>query len=303
MNVKPVTTAICIALTMCVIAAHAGTVPSGVHADASWFAHADMPALKATAVGQKILTLMREGRAADKFAALSAVYNFDPRSDLKTLTLYGFGKDHDGAMILRGAFDAERMLTLVRASEDYQSERYAGHVLHSWTEVKHGRRKRTHSTLQAVDTLVFADDLDVLKSAVDVLDGRSAALAGTERFPGLDDSPRGGFIFAAANMTGKQRAAKAQVFRLAQSAVFTVGETDGLVYGDIVVETANAEAAMNMKRVVDGMVALALLNRQNNPAGARLAESAEAVVDGSRLTVTLCSPVADVIARIEKKCP
>ena len=301
---KPTTlvTLTCGVLALAITTSLAGSIPYGVHGDALWFAHADLQALKSTTVGQTFLARLQEGKADSKLAALTAVLNFDPRSDLEDLTLYGFGTQGDGALIVRGAFDAARLDTLVKAGDAHESETYQGHVLHAWTQARHGRQKRAHGALHAEDIVVFADDVAVLKKALDVLDGRTPALRGTDRFPGLNDTPRGGFIFAAANMSGMQGLApQAQMFKTAQSAVLTVGETEGLVYADVVIETPSAEAATNMKKILDGMAALAMMNRERNPAGARMAEKAEASIDGSRLTVTLWSSVADVLSQMEKQ--
>ncbi len=302
MKLMTSTTLIAGLLAFSTATSHARSVPYGVHGDAQWFAHADLQALKSTTVGGAVLDRMQAGQAASKLAALSAVMNFDPRSDLEDLTLYGFGKNGDGALILRGTFDAGRLDALAKAGDAYETETYQGHVLHSWMEAKHGRQKRTHGALHADDILVFADDGAVLKRALDVLDGRAPVLSGTDRFPGLDDAPQGGFIFAAANLAGMDSLApQARMFKAAKGAVLTVGETEGLVYADMVLETPSAEAANNMKKIMDGMTALALMNRERNPAGARMAEKVDAAVDGSRLTVTLWSSVADVLARMEKK--
>jgi hypothetical protein len=281
----------------------AGSVPFGVHADAKWFAHVDLDALKQTTVGAKMMDHLQQGQADNKLAALSSVFNFDPRSDLNDLVLYGFGNDRDGAVVVRGKFDPERLVTLVKAGEDYAGETYEGHQLHSWTDPKKcGTHKRAHGVVHAPDIIVFADDLSVLKKAVDVLDRRAPIMIDTARFPGLNDSPRGGFIFAAANMAEMiGLTPQAQTFKAVESGVMTIGEADGLIYADLVLEAANADAATMMKRVLDGMAGLALLNREKNPAGARLAEKSESTVEGSRLTLTLWSPVADVIAHIEAK--
>ena len=134
-------------LAACIVTSIAGTVPEGVHEGAQWFAHADLHALKATTVGERVFSGLNEGDANAKLAALSAVLNFDPRSDLRELTLYGFGGDHDGAVIVRGAFDEERLLTLVRAGGSYESEQHEEHLLHSWIDEKKGHQKRVYGSV------------------------------------------------------------------------------------------------------------------------------------------------------------
>lgn len=283
----------------------AGPIPAGVAEDALWFAQADLRVLRETALGQHVLEALHEGAADDRLAALSAVLNFDPRSDLDVLQVYGRGQDGDGVAILRGEFDGERLMTLVRAAEGYRSEEYGAHRLHSWIDRKKGAEKRTVGCVYDDNTVVFADSLDVLRRAVDVLDGRAPALARAGQFPSLYDTGRGNFLLAAADIAAlEEMKPRAEVFKVLSSAVLSVSEADGNVCARIVMETASHDAAANIKKILDGMAALALLAPENDPAAARLAAASDSVQDGRRLIVTLRSPVEDVIAHMEKNlCP
>jgi hypothetical protein len=152
------------------------------------------------------------------------------------------------------------------------------------------------------ETVVFADSLDVLKRSIDVLDGRAPALTKTERFPDLSEAGRAVFLLAAADMASMESTKpRAEAFKAVSSAVLSVSETDGKVRARIVMETPNPDSAVNIKKILDGMAALARLNSENDPAAARLADGSDVVQDGRRLTVTLRSPVEDVIAHMEKR--
>jgi len=71
-----------------------------IAADADWVAHLDMEALKQTEVRAFIDREMRTPEAERKLDACKAMFAFDPRDDLKSLSAYGTGQD--GVMIIEG---------------------------------------------------------------------------------------------------------------------------------------------------------------------------------------------------------
>lgn len=293
-------TAAAIVLAASLVTTFAAPIPTGIAADALWFARADLKALKATSIGQHLMQGLHEGEADHKLAALTAVLNFDPRGDLDELVVYGHGTDGDGAAILRGAFDAERLETLVRAADGYTTQPYGVHLLHSWDD----GAKRTHSCIPSTDTVVFADDVAALKRALDVLDGTAPSLTSDRQFPGLGDRGGAAFLFAAADLAQMDKVhPQAAAFKAVESLIVSMGEAGEDLYALVEMKTPREETAANIRKILEGMSALALLGSEQNPAAARLADGAQIAQIDNRVTLTLRIPVADVIVHLETKRP
>ena len=69
--------------------------------------------------------------------------------------------------------------------------------------------------------------------------------------------------------------------------------------GTVVLEVPNSETAVNLKKVIDGLLALAQLNQGQDPAAAQVAQSARVETQDQRIRMTLSVPVADLIQKME----
>src|SRR3954469_14667349 len=65
---------------------------SDVPAEPIWVAHLDCDALRPTAVGQYVLSEMEKPEAQGKLGAFQAMFSFDLRTQLHSLTLYSTGE-------------------------------------------------------------------------------------------------------------------------------------------------------------------------------------------------------------------
>ena len=166
------------------LAANAGPLQRNlVAANAVWVAHLDVDRFKETEVGQYVLAEMEKPEAQNKFAAFQAVFSFDPREDIRGLTLYGTGnRPEEGVLILQGRFDANRLLTLVRAAKDYTSSNHRAHVVHEWTdEKKEAQGRKDARTVAAFHSgrLVLGQGRGTVAAALDVLDNQAPNLSST----------------------------------------------------------------------------------------------------------------------------
>ena len=285
--------------------------PGDVSADARWVVHADFEQMRDSVLGARIMEKVgaEDGRA--KFDALQAIFNFDPRTDIDSVTLYGAGEEKDdGVVILRGKLDADRLVTLVRANDAYAALSHDGRTIHSWVDEKKAARAesvgrdapRSYGCALADGTVVVSEREGRLRSALDVLAGRGASLLAGSTLPAMPGVEQAALLIAAAN-TGqlKELNPRAATLQNTEALALAVSEADGVFHAVLDLTADSAEAAQQLSKIVDGMVGLALLNAGSDPGGARIARSVGLRVNGVALRVSLDIPVAELIQTIEER--
>lgn len=282
-----------------------------VSAKANWVVHADIAALSKTQLGEHIRNKIDNENAESKFAALQAVVGFDPRTDLDGITLYGFGQaKQDGMVIVRGRFDTTQLEILVRANDTYESVTHGEHTIHSWIDERKARRAerlggepvRTFGCVIGADRVVLSESIDNVRHAIDVIEGRAESMADKSTLPGLERSEDAGFFIASANIGKMQNIhPRAAMLRNTQGLAFSMSESDGTLHARLTLETQTEEAALNLSKMMDGIIGLAMLNAEANPAGSKLAEAMGVRLDGKWLEITLDVPTADIVQYMEQK--
>ena len=278
----------------------AGFQSKQVSSSATWVVHADVEKLRQTQVGGFILGKLNEGEAANKLAAFAAVFGFDPRKDLNTVTLYGKSKDPAQSVVLAGGtFNGDQLVTLLKANNTYESQAYGTYTIHSWIDEKKPNEGRQYGCLHPGGTILISHGADMLKEALDVLDGKQAGLDTAKVFGGalLADAP---FFMAGANISqvGDVRP-DAAVLKQAAGGQMALAEKDGSVVLAVAVTANSLEAATNMQSVAQGMVAMAQLGQEKNPELARIAQATRISRDGNTVRLDLTYPVNETIALLE----
>ena len=263
-----------------------------VPAEPAWVLHVDCDSLRPTAIGQYLLAEMEKPEAQAKFAAFQTIFNFDPRKQLHGLTLYSTGKSpEDGVLLVYADFDPDRLVTMAKAANDYQSTPYKQHVIHNWIDekkkAKQGVKPRVYAAIQGGRIVVFAQQEARVAHALDVLDRAAPNLTGSAVFAQLGASGSSSFLQAAARkLDFADSDPGAALFRLAKSARLQIGEAQGQLKATLSLEANDEEVARQMGWVGQGLVALMKLQR-DNPGSAKLAEALALKQDGTSLVVTL----------------
>lgn len=286
----------------------AGAAPfnaADVAADAGWFAHADLDLLKTTEVGQYVMSKVTAPEAERKLAAFLAVFGFDPRRDVNSITAYGrTDRPQQGLILVHGRLDQARLTTLLQANDSYQSSPHGACVIHSWVDdkkKKEGRNERMYGAFHG-ETVVIGSALGDVQGALDVLDAKKPGLAGSPRLAVLGASPVPPVLAVVLDASAKgQVAPKAEILKLAQRGSLTLGEAAGIVRARLLLEAPDAGTAGEMMKIADGMRSLMILNREKDPNAARLAEGSSVSASGAQVTVTLDYPAAELIKAAEAK--
>lgn len=280
-----------------------------VSSDANWIIHADVEKFSKTQIGGFVLNEFRSEEANKKFAAFQVIFNFDPRKDLKSLTLYGPNNNPKQAVaLIRGTFDADRLTTLLRANDTYSEIRYHNHIVHSWIDKENhkgkvkSRKEPSFGCFHPNGIVVLGTDLEPVKKALDVMDGKKPSLKTTYSFHGLSLPGQPSFLAAVANLSEMgELGPKATVLKQAKSINLALEETGGNLRGHLILSTRTAVTATRVQAVVEGMIAIALLVQEENPELARLAQELSVSVDNKTVRVSLDSPASDILAVLQKQ--
>jgi hypothetical protein len=274
--------------------------PKDVAADPALLLHVDCDALKSSSVGQSILS---EPDVQDKLAALGAIFDFDLRKQLHGLTVYTT-EEHpkDGALIVYADFDPNRLITLAKAMEGYQTATNGSHVIYSWVDdkkkAKDGERPRVCGAILG-QKVVFGQDETHLADALDVIDGKGPSFSGKK---GLPEAAAGESILLQGVMlkfdfdSTDQNAA---IFKMSKSVRVKLSEVAGNMIAAVRFEASDAETANNIANIAQGL--LAVLKLQKSDANAtKLANAIVIKQDGATVGLTLSVASSEVIDTIKE---
>ncbi|HOC00495.1 MAG TPA: hypothetical protein PKM43_17320 [Verrucomicrobiota bacterium] len=281
--------------------AQAGPFQRGqVSAEAIWCVHMDMQQMKQTQVGQYVMELLSTPEAQDRFTAFQAVFNFDPRLSLHGCTLYSRGlAPSDAVLLVQGDFDADRLVTLARAREGYQSSFHRTYILHSSVDrSRHGRAEATHRSYGAIHPhgmLVLGRSESRVAEALDVLDRLQPSLEQAPEFAQWTTSSTTACVVAAARRTEAMDFEPRAAF-LRHCTLYSLvgGETAGELHLDTVLTASDEETARNILAIHQGFKGLLALGA-DRPAMARLAEATTLAQEGNQVQISIRMAASDVV--------
>jgi hypothetical protein len=259
---------ILLAVTMGLIAAMtfgAGVELADVGAEAKWVAHIDLDAVRESEVGKMMMQGEEWAEFETKMAALKDVIGVDLSKDLSTATLYGLDySEKKNVAIVRGAMDIAKIKTLISLMQDYQENEAGNGLVYTWVDEKKG--KPVACAFHGDDSVIFAEDIEVVANALAVLDRRAPAL-GTKTTLRLPEASSGAFMsFGAVEHDGKLGRQKAGAMAGQVDWVsLGVGEKLGKVSLKLAVGAKTSESAMQVEQVLQGFRALAMMSEDLDP--------------------------------------
>ena len=297
-------------------AAMAGAVKSqNISADAMWAIHLDAEALLRTGVAKLILAeVEKKDDFLNGIAQIRQVFGLDPLRDVRGVTVYGkvLGGDQIVALI-DATVDENNVVGMLMNNSTYRGRQYGDHTLHEWTDNgKPGKPPKTqHACFFDRTTVLIAGGLELLKGAVDVLDGKAKSMAKTGGMKRLSKPPAGAFLVGAAEKVKipvEDDNPHALVVRAITDLALQVGEAGDAVFVNFTAVTRTADRALKLRQMVQGVVAMAqtqVEQREDIPAlGEKVEITGEDTVSRLRATVPIESVkklVQSLIAEDELK--
>lgn len=238
--------------------------PALIPHDRQWVAHLDVQKLLAGRIGAYLKEKAREPEAELKLRQLTFITGVDIARDVASLTIAGIDDDPAKVMVwIKGSFDADRLGQLVTLADQHRSETYQSHTIHTWVNKDDGNKPQA-GCLVSGDLVLFAERPTAIRTALDVLDGRSRPIgegdALRKALPALD-SPF--LVAAAAGGDGwKGKGARSQFVQQLASLGLSASEAgDRLVLNATAIAT-DAATATKLRDMAQGLIAIASFSEE-----------------------------------------
>ena len=278
---------------------------SNVMNDPVWVVHLDLDAFRQTSIGKQLLVELDKPEAQKKLEAFQTVFNLDPRKDLHGVTLYSATKSEpDGVALAYGNFDAERLLTLVQANQDYEATTHGTNKIHSWIDEKKKSKdvnQRTFGAMHGSKVLILGQKENRIAEALDVLNGKQQNLSTNKTFAQLGAGGSGVFL------TGGARALEfpgndpgATVLKQAKQMWLMARENQDNAELKLTLETASADTAKQLGDVCRGLVAVLGL-QTDKPEAVKLAKAIAVDHGYSNVLAKFSMPSGDLIELIKSR--
>jgi len=280
----------------------AGTAVGGgidlrqVPASAQWVLHVDLQRLRDGTIGQRMLADVNDESAQRRFAALTAVLELDVRTDLNSITVHGGdGKREDSVTLVKGRYNAQRLLTLLAANESYACEWVGNVELHRWVD---GKGAESFGAFLADGTVMIAGSRDAAMRALDLAEGRIPAMS-PEAMPVGDHMVT---VYGSARLSGMNEAnPHAALLKQSEHMTLTMDERNGEFVGAVTLKARTDEASAQMESIARGLQALMSLSEQERPELARVSKSVAVQRDGLAVTMSLNVPASDIVRLMDEE--
>ena len=270
-----------------------------VAADAKWLVHVDVDAMRTSVVVQKAYQKCMEmhKEAAEHLDKIHAMLGFDPRKDLHAVTAYGkdLDKNH-GVLIVHADVDQKLLLEKAQKAPDHKVAKYGAYEIHSWTH-KHGKASQAaFGSFFKSDVLVFAGSLEAIQAALDVLDGKSPGIT-DEKSPLAGHLSPGAIVIVRASAISPE--IKCPILKDADAFRVSLGENNGESFYRARLTMKTAEAAEQVKAVVEGFKAMVGLSHGSDALAMKLVGAIKVTTKESAVRVAWNAPADEVWTAIE----
>lgn len=228
--------------------------PERIPAQANWYVHADLTAMRETTTGGILMNFIgqEQGKALAEFENL---LEFDPLTDLTGVTLFGSGKNQDGALIVSGKFDQRHLEQMISNAENYQSSSHGATTVHQWDDQGKTQRAAFHNQ----QTLIISQQEELLHLGLDVLGGKEPGLPAETSLPSENPVAVG---FANISQIDMPDDEGSRIIRQAKSIIITLNEKGDRLETAMVAKTDSNDTARRMRDILEGLVALGQLADQ-----------------------------------------
>lgn len=171
-----------------------GSFPSlaqEVAKNSQWAVYLDMDKYKESAIFKTFMDLDREGEYDRIRSFLRSEYDFDPRTDLESVTAYGNGKRYNVVLVLKGKFDSDKILKTVKQRKNHELTLIDGYSCHSFIGFD---KKEKHLAFMNDETLVISGSHANLADALQMKSDERESIGSRVIHSASDDIVATGFI-------------------------------------------------------------------------------------------------------------
>jgi len=277
-----------------------------VTAGADWVVHADYDQFNKSELGRLIRAELGQLGLEQKMLDFETVFSFHPLDDIHSVTIYGSGDDQEKAVVLiDGTFETEKLVSLVRMNPQYERIDYGNFTLHSWVDENkkdpNAPGRRMYGCVYKDNLVLVSAGLLSLKQAVDVLAGTAPNAAGSFKQAVLDK--KGAFLQLAVNAVGTiaQNNRKAALLRQTEELGAVFGEDEGIVYVNLSLKAVSEDVALNVKKMLDGIIAFMSIAGGEKPVLADIASQLDVTCVDRTITLYFRSEPTAVVSFLKER--
>ena len=251
--------------------------------------HVDLDALRNCSVGRAILS---QPDVETKLSAIQALFNFDFRTQLHGLTVYSADAQPKACVVIFYAdFEPDRLVTLARTFQDFQSVTNGSRVIYSW---QNNGGPRVYAAIQGHRVLFEKNSADAITGALDVIAGNSPHA--DEKVARASGSGQSVLVQAQARKFDFDNDvnANAAILQKAKEVRLQVGEAQDQMTATLALQARDAETATQINSIAQALPAILRL-QQGNPDALKLANAINFRQDGDTVTATLSIPSAQMV--------
>lgn len=229
--------------------------PSNIPADANWYLHLNLTALRETKTGGIVVASIRETQF-DTLDQIENIFEFNPLTDLTGVTLFGSGKANEGAAIIQGNLSKTRFQEVIVHAENHQTFTHGSTTVHQWDD----KGKTQHAAFHGEKTIIISPQKESVLLGLDVLTKDKAGLPANKDLPAKNPAL---VAFANISKIDMPDDEGSRIVRRAKSLMVTLGENQGRLEMAMVAETNDAITTQRMAKVMEGLISLGQLADEN----------------------------------------
>lgn len=258
-----------VCLLVAAMSSHATPLPkSQVAWNAKWVMHLDVDRF---APSQTCRLLMNGHSGAKSFQTMLNRYRsllgVDPMKDISGLTLYGTEvTGNRGTALISGALNHQAITRQLATYPGYATRSYGKLRLQTWTDKATGRA--LWACFYTTRLLILASDEASVLDAAAILDGSKGNLATGKGVVLPMQTVRDGSFFTAVTKGyagPNPDPVKAMILRSTDTATLQIAENNGMVDGNILLQTISPDTAMQIHQVLNGLILSASLTDSSSP--------------------------------------
>ncbi len=266
-----------------------------VPAEAHWVIHVDVEKIKTTRFFNAFKDEELFARVEKRGAWVDKRFRFNPLEDVKGVTLFGKKGEEDAVVCVHGNFDKDHLLSLLDFDEDHEALTYGKFTIHHWDSDSYG-------VFAKDDLVMFSESEPALKVALDVLSGKGETIKSSSLNSLIQGVPSGAFLTGAAGniaaLLEGEHDREAAILKKTEAAVFSLREAGENMSMNLNLKTADPKDAENIAQIVNGLLAMADMYKDQIPPQIKLPKDIKTSVKGSNVNIAITYPVEDLVQLI-----
>ena len=216
-------------------------------------------------------------------------YKIDILKSIERVTLIGLRPEGEPVVCFEGDIPREYLLGLLSQEEKHRETPFGSTVIHSWGS-------RDNGAFVGDRTALISEDLDALKQVLGVLGGEKPNFKAEGLLPRVPVQPGGGlitgFVRDVSSLLRHERGPA--ILSRIKAAVFQATEKAEDLLLSLHLETTSAPDAEQIRQVVQGLIALASMEREER-AFKFDARNLSVSAEESRVNILLTAPSKEVL--------